>query len=544
MRTYNNDIYKMYEEQFNQNEKKDLIIKDLKLEIANLKYELDYFKKSHEKKVISEVKKVEEPLKKENIELKLKSKKEEEEITRLMKELENCKEELEKCKAELEKYREDKDYLIDKLTNQVNKDSTNSSIPTSKEIKHPKKEKTGANLYNLREKTNLKTGGQPNHKGTTLTKEKIEEKIKNNNVPVKEIIHYVKGKSKKEIVKYVVDVKLTPIVEKHIFIYKEDATEELPKEFYSNVTYGKDIKTMITALGNCYSLSYQNITDFFSTFTNGFINLSQGTIDNTYTELSDKAEATLNNIVTDLINAPYLHTDETTTNANGKETYYRGYANPKSVLYKFHDCKGDKPIIEDNILNNYFGTIISDHEPGIFKYGINNQDCIVHIGRYCNEQTQNVMVITWPKIIFSFLLKLERERKILSKFGRTEFIKEEIKNIEQEYDDILELAAKQNEEINSSYWKDKANALLKRLKKYKNSVLFYIHDFTIPYDNNFMERALRMIKGKTKVSGGFRSREGAIRFGNIMSVIKTARLRNLNPITCIKSIFEGKTLFA
>ena len=304
MRTYNNDIYKMYEEQFNQSEKKDLIIKDLKLENANLKYELDYFKKSHEKKVISEVKKVEEPLKKENIELKLKSKKEEEEITRLMKELENykekfenCKEELEKCKAELEKYKTDKDYLIDKLTNQVNKDSTNSSIPTSKEIKHPKKEKTGANLYNLREKTNLKTGGQPNHKGTTLTKEKIEEKIKDNNIPVKEIIHYVKGKSKKEIVKYVVDVKLTPIVEKHIFIYKEDATEELPKEFYSNVTYGKDIKTMITALGNCYSLSYQNITDFFSTFTNGFINFSQGTTDNIYTELSDKAEATLNNML-------------------------------------------------------------------------------------------------------------------------------------------------------------------------------------------------------------------------------------------------------
>ena len=53
-----------------------------------------------------------------------------------------------------------------------------------------------------------------------------------------------------------------------------------------------------------------------------------------------------------------------------------------------------------------------------------------------------------------------------------------------------------------------------------------------------------MIKGKTKVSGGFRSENGAVRFGKIMSIIKTAKLRNLNPFECIKSIFEGQALFA
>ncbi len=42
-----------------------------------------------------------------------------------------------------------------------------------------------------------------------------------------------------------------------------------------------------------------------------------------------------------------------------------------------------------------------------------------------------------------------------------------------------------------------------------------------------------MIKGKTKVSGGFRSSKGGKRFGNIMSIIKTARLRRLDPFTCI-----------
>ncbi len=75
-------------------------------------------------------------------------------------------------------------------------------------------------------------------------------------------------------------------------------------------------------------------------------------------------------------------------------------------------------------------------------------------------------------------------------------------------------------------------------------MLFYLHDFTIPCDNNFMERCLRIIKSKTKVSGGFRSSQGGERFGNIMSIIKTAKLRGLNSLECIKQIYQGKVLFA
>ena len=142
--------------------------------------------------------------------------------------------------------------------------------------------------------------------------------------------------------------------------------------------------------------------------------------------------------------------------------------------------------------------------------------------------------------LYRLLLKFEVNRKILSKFGRKEFTLEEIKIMEDEFDSILSRAVEENNGILSSYWKEKTNTLLNRCIKYKQSMLFYIYDFTIPYDNNFIERALRMIKGKTKVSGGFRSEKGAIRFGKIMSIIKTARLRNLNPFDCIKAIFEGR----
>ena len=119
-----------------------------------------------------------------------------------------------------------------------------------------------------------------------------------------------------------------------------------------------------------------------------------------------------------------------------------------------------------------------------------------------------------------------------------------IKLIESEYDNILKNAEEQNKNILSTYWKEKETTFLNRLVKHKKSTLFFIHDFELPYENNHMERLLRMIKGKTKVSGGFRSTKGGERFGKIMSVIKTAKLRKLNPLNCIKEIYQGNQLFA
>ena len=517
----NNDIYKMYEEEFYKVEKLNKIINKLRLELNLVKSENNRLKNN----IKSEINKAIKTLAEENIKLK--------------EDLNNALKEIERLKSEKENKN---DYLIDKLTNQISKDSTNSSIPTSKEIR---KAKSGANIYNHREKTNRKTGGQLNHKGITLTKKQLEQKIKDNNLKVVEIKHYINGNSKrKNKIKYKVGISMETIIEKHIFIYGEKFQEKMPKKYYSDVIYDNSIKSLVVMLGNYYSLSYNKIQEFLRDLTKNIVNLSQGTIDNIYKDFSSKTVETLNNITTNILNGKYTHTDETVTNENGKESYYRGYGNKYNVLYKYHHKKGDIPIKEDNILNNYYGTIISDHEVGIFKYGTNNQDCVIHIGRYCNEQIQNVYEIKWPEKIFQLLLRNERNRKILSKFGRDKFTEEEIKLIEQEYDDILNQGVIENNDICSKYWKEKSNTLLRRLKKYKSSILFYIYDFSIPYDNNFMERALRMVKGKTKVSGGFRSTEGAIRFGNTMSIIKTARLRKVNVFNCINSILKGEALFA
>lgn len=527
---YVSDIYLMYETEFNRNKTLVNENKYLKLENNILKSDISNLKNSRETKIKREVEKETKKLKEENAKLK-------EDLT-------NAYQEIERLKKIHSNVVSDKDsqYVIDKLTNQVNKDSTNSGIPTSQEMKC-KKKKTGANTYNHREKTNRKSGGQIGHTGITLTKKKVEEMIKEHKLSVKKIIHHVHG-NKGTTTKYSIGIEIKPYIEKHIIIYDKKYTDKLPSSLYSDVTYNDDVKLIVTILGNYCGISYGKIRELIYDLTKHIVEISEGTIDNIYSYISEKTIPTINNITNNLLNETYTHTDETTTSENGDPSYYRGYANSKNVLYKYHNHKGDNPVIEDNILPRFYGTIISDHDLGIFKYGLYNQDCIVHIGRYCKESAQNIYEINWTMELYYLLLRVERGRKILTKFGQNYFHEEDIKKIENEYDEILKKAYEQNQLINSSYWKEKAITLYNRLVKFKNSVLFYIHDFDISCDNNSMELLLRMIKGKTKISGGFRSKKGGERFGNIMSVIKTCKLRNIGVYDSLKLMLKGESLFA
>ena len=70
--------------------------------------------------------------------------------------------------------------------------------------------------------------------------------------------------------------------------------------------------------------------------------------------------------------------------------------------------------------------------------------------------------------------------------------------------------------------------LLIRLNKFKHDVLRFLNDFAVPFTNNEAERDLRMTKVKTKISGGFRTLDGARTFARLRSVIATARKQGWN----------------
>lgn len=65
--------------------------------------------------------------------------------------------------------------------------------------------------------------------------------------------------------------------------------------------------------------------------------------------------------------------------------------------------------------------------------------------------------------------------------------------------------------------------LLLRLLTRRQDVLRFLTDPTVPFTNNLAEQDGRMMKVRQKISGGFRSDQGARRFAAIRSVLSTAR---------------------
>jgi transposase len=77
--------------------------------------------------------------------------------------------------------------------------------------------------------------------------------------------------------------------------------------------------------------------------------------------------------------------------------------------------------------------------------------------------------------------------------------------------------------------------LLLRLGTHKVDVLRFLYDPTVPFTNNLAERDGRMMKLRQKISGGFRSAEGAEDFTVIRSLISAARKQDWDILQALTS---------
>jgi transposase len=83
--------------------------------------------------------------------------------------------------------------------------------------------------------------------------------------------------------------------------------------------------------------------------------------------------------------------------------------------------------------------------------------------------------------------------------------------------------------------------LYKRIVRYKTHAFLCLCHYHIPPGNNASARAIRNIKVKQKISGQFRSLEGAKNFAFIRSIIDTLNKRNLNIFQNLELIAKSNT---
>ena len=420
----------------------------------------------------------------------------------------------------------------ERLRRIINNDSTNSSLPPSTD----KKPSKAANEYNHRTKSKNKQGAQKGHKGTTLTKESVQEKIKNGEFDV--IIKEIGTRSDKYVTRYVIDLQTKPIATEVRIYADENGKFNVPKEYNSEVTYGDIIKSLAVLLYSEGVVANDRIADIINAISNNTLNIASGTIYNFCTSFSNLSDESIKQIENDLLNSEVLYTDGTVVTENGKQSIIRNASNKNSVLYAALDSKKIESMKASKIWNEFMGIFVHDHETGLYHFGTNHGECNVHLERYLIknlEESKN----SWSEDMINFLSGINKAKKKLKIEGKSCFTEDQLDNYSKRFDEIIQLGYKQNKTTEGKCAKEDEKKLLNRLKKYKENHLLFAHNFAVEYSNNMSERDLRKCKNREKMAGGFRTTKGREMYCNILSIIETIKRRKMNIIENILKIFQG-----
>lgn len=248
--------------------------------------------------------------------------------------------------------------------------------------------------------------------------------------------------------------------------------------------------------------------------------------------------------------AEVAHADETGFYINGKRHWLHTVSTPELSYFAPHRRRGRVATDEIGILPQFKGKLVHDAWATYFTYqSFSHALCNVHHLRDLTAVVENDRQ-QWAKLMISFLLAAKQQVDEARYEGQTALPPGPIERIHHLYDTVIALGfaenplpeAKPPPGKRGKPKKTKARNLVERFEKRKDAILRFVHDFKVPFDNNLAERDIRMMKVQQKISGCFRSQEGAEQFCHLRSYISTIRKQGLNVWEALGSLFDGDVL--
>jgi len=433
------------------------------------------------------------------------------------------------------------------LEGRLKKDSSNSSKPPSSDgFKKPQ-------TFSMREKSGRKPGGQVGHTGRTIKVDTEYKKV----IDRKEGVCACCGGSiefgDRYQCKSVVDIRITlTVTEEHAYSGKcrecgEPFQAAFSDRFTAPIKYGENISALVVMLNEYGNVPDKKTAEIISSICGNKISMSPGTVVNIRTELADTLGGEVKKIRQWLTESGILNVDETGVRVGGKLNWVNIFSNDQYTLFEHSIKRGAHCNDKEGILAFFTGILVHDHFKAYYKNkAATHSECNEHILRYLKAVIE-IQDHKWAKRMTEFLLAAIKLKDEHIASGKKALTMDELEWQEREYISILDEGNKEYQsaiegKTNIRRFREE-RCLLVRLREYKDEHLRFLSDFNVPFGNHAAEQGAHFMKNKTRVSGGFRSGQGADNHMVIASVIASAKKQNKNIFSLIRKSFEGQPLF-
>ena len=440
---------------------------------------------------------------------------------------------------------------IRELQRQLNQNSQNSSKPPSSDgFNRPRPQ-------SQRQKTGKKQGGQKGHPGAhmsiphepdeyhkhlpkkCLACPHLNECIMNGKV-------FTCGEKR-----YEVNAVITTKVTEHQSIRVdscpctgETLSGEFPEGIRAYVQYGDSVSVLVGLLSTYGAVSVMRIHVLLGSLLG--VSLSAGTITAMVSKCAKKVGSTLETIKAMLIGSKVANFDETGTDVNGKTIWVHNSSTPELTYQTINARRGHAGMEANGVLTKFGGIAVHDCWSPYWKYGsITHAVCNAHLLRELTGVEQYSPEHTWASEFKALLRSMKKARDKAAAKGKTELSYYYLHKFDTEYDRLMDLADKEcplppaPPQKKGRKKKGKERSLIERLMALKASVCLFIRNFDVPFDNNQAEQDVRNVKTKTKVSGCFRTENGAQDYLDIMSYISTGRKHGVSAYEALTAAFAG-----
>jgi len=233
-----------------------------------------------------------------------------------------------------------------------------------------------------------------------------------------------------------------------------------------------------------------------------------------------------------IVGSPVVHFDETGARVAGRGRWLHCASTDALTFYALHDRRGTEGIDHAGVMPRFEGIAVHDGWPQYRTYttathALCNAHHLRELLAIIEQHTDGQQ--SWATDIDALLRALHEEVKAAKARGEDWLDPWVLAGYRAAYAQIIALGHKQNPPPTIRTGKrgpigrsPSAN-LLRRLDEQREQVLRFAHDFQIPFDNNLVERDLRMIKIQQKISGSRRTTAGADRFLALRAYISTTR---------------------